>query len=988
MYKNNIILSALTLYAATTTATLPTAKVNGITDQRNTTTAFTHATIHINADETLQDATLLINNGQIIAVGKYEKIPDNAQIHDYSGLHIYPGFILMDSNLGLPEMPKRPKFQYYGKETLHSTKPGAYNANEAIKASYNAVTDFKIDKKQNQNLRKAGFTTVLSHQPDGIMQGTSVLLNLRDDHPQLAIIKPKATKNLSFDKGSSKQNYPISLMGSAALLRQTWLDAEWYPKQNQMSDLDLQAINDNRNLPSIFSTQNWQQTLLADKIGKEFKLDFAIKTNGDSYQEAAAIAATDRTLIVPLKRLKAPKINDRLDVWNVDYKDLKAWQLTPYNPAILQRQNITFALTPEANRTDKFINDLRTAVQHGLSKQNALRAITQTPAKILKEPRIGNLKQGAFANFLVATGDIFEDQTVIAETWVTGMPHQVAGRPQLETGRYQLNFNDQKQPIKLITKGKTITIKPQQKDAKIGYKVNTDGDFISIIITDPNKKSEPPIHLSGLIKNGQITAMDKAWSISYQGEITPQTKPNETKTIPEIPRPFSAYGLAEITRPQPTLIKNATVWTNEQDGILKQTDVLIENGKIKQIGNNLSALGALEIDGTDKHLTSGIIDEHSHIALLSVNDIMTNSSMVRMQDVINSHDVNIYRNLAGGVTTAQLLHGSANPIGGQSALVKMKWGVTPQQMLIKEAAGFIKFALGENVKRSSAPQATRYPLSRMGVEQVYRDNFTQAKAYQQAWQQYNQLSSSEQQTTPPPRKDLAMEAMLEIIQQQRHISCHSYVQSEINMLMKVAEDFGFKVNTFTHILEGYKVADKMLQHGAGASSFADWWAYKWEVNYAIPYNAAIMHDVGITTAINSDSAEMSRRLNQEAAKTIKYGDLSEQEAWKTVTLNPAKLLHLDDRIGSIKAGKDADLVLWSHSPLSIYAKPLKTMVEGTIYFDRDQQQALNQKIQQQKQILIKQSRQDQTEKTDTIPASPEPLHCDSIIGHHHSHHGE
>lgn len=1000
MYKNNIILMALTIYAATATAdNLPTAKVNGTTDQRHTITAFTHATIHVDADKVLQNATLLIENGQVLAVGQGQKIPENAQVHDYSGLHIYPGFVLMDSNLGLPKAPERPKFQYFGKETLHSTKPGAYNANEAIKASYNAVADFKIDKKQNQDLRKAGFTTVLSHQADGIMQGTSVLLNLRDDHPQLAIIKSQAAQNMSFDKGSSKQNYPISLMGSAALLRQTWLDAEWYPKQKQMLDLDLQAVNDNRNLPAIFSTKNWQQTLLADKIGKEFKLDFIIKTNGDSYQEAAAIAATKRALIVPLKQLKAPNVNDPLDAWNVDYKDLKAWQLNPFNPAVLQQQNITFALTPESKRAGQFLDDLRTAVQHGLTKPNALRAVTQIPAKMLQESRIGNLEQGAFANFLVTTGAIFDRQTVIAETWVSGVPHQVAGLPQLASGRYQLNFAGKQLPIKLIAKGKKITIKPQAKDDKTKYKVKLDGDFISITVMEhtPNAGDEPneqadqpkPHRLSGLLKDGQVTALEQPWSMTYQAAIEQPEKPHKTKTIPEIPRPFSAYGLAKIARPSQILIKNATVWSNEQDGILEQTDVLVKDGKIQQIGKHLAAAGALEIDGTGKHLTSGIVDEHSHIALLSVNDIMTNSSMVRMQDVVNSHDVNIYRNLAGGVTTAQLLHGSANPIGGQSALVKMKWGVTPQQMLIKGADGFIKFALGENVKRSAAPQSIRYPLTRMGVEQVYRDNFTQAKAYQQAWQQYNQLSNSAKKTATPPRKDLAMEAMLEVIQQQRYISCHSYVQSEINMLMKVAEDFGFKVNTFTHILEGYKVADKMLQHGVGGSTFADWWAYKWEVNYAIPYNAAIMHDVGITTAINSDSAEMSRRLNQEAAKTIKYGDLSEQEAWKTVTLNPAKLLHLDDRVGSIKVGKDADLVLWSDNPLSIYAKPLKTMVEGVIYFDRDQQSALNQEILQQKQILIEQISKDPGEKQSGIPMPPKPLHCDSIIDHNHdhSHHG-
>jgi len=267
----------------------------------------------------------------------------------------------------------------------------------------------------------------------------------------------------------------------------------------------------------------------------------------------------------------------------------------------------------------------------------------------------------------------------------------------------------------------------------------------------------------------------------------------------------------------------------------------------------------------------------------------------------------------------------------------------------------------------------------MGVEQVYRDAFSEALAYQQQWQEYNQLSRSEKKKTNPPRRDLAMEATAEVVNENRYISCHSYVQSEISMLMDVADDYDFKVNTFTHILEGYKVADKMLAHGAGASTFADWWAYKWEVNEAIPYNAAILDKVGLVTAINSDSAEMSRRLNQEAAKAIKYGGLSAEEAWKTVTLNPAKLLHLDSRMGSIKVGKDADLVLWSDKPLSIYAKADKTMVDGIIYFDRDKQADLEQRIAAEKQLLIKQS-QASGDPKNSSPSAPMPeMHCDTLL---------
>ncbi|MEO0425718.1 MAG: amidohydrolase family protein, partial [Pseudomonadota bacterium] len=376
-----------------------------------------------------------------------------------------------------------------------------------------------------------------------------------------------------------------------------------------------------------------------------------------------------------------------------------------------------------------------------------------------------------------------------------------------------------------------------------------------------------------------------------------------------------------------------------------------------------------------------------------VNDIATNSSMVRMNDVVNSEDVNIYRNLAGGVTAAQLLHGSANPVGGQSALVKMRWGMLPQEMLIDGADGFIKFALGENVKRSRNPASIRYPQTRMGVEQVFRDGFGAARDYQEAWATWQGLSRAEKARIPAPRRDLVMDAMAEILNSERFISCHSYVQSEINMLMHVADDFDFRVNTFTHILEGYKVADKMAAHGVAGSTFSDWWAYKWEVRYAIPYNAALMTQAGVLTAINSDSAEMSRRLNQEAAKSVKYGDMPEVEALKLVTLNPAKMLHLDEHMGSIRVGKDADLVIWTANPLSIDAKVMHTLVDGVVRYDAVEHAARHAAMESERARLIEKMRKAKGAKGGGGGGyRPQRLwHCDSLhgyeyLGDHAAHH--
>ena len=383
------------------------------------------------------------------------------------------------------------------------------------------------------------------------------------------------------------------------------------------------------------------------------------------------------------------------------------------------------------------------------------------------------------------------------------------------------------------------------------------------------------------------------------------------------------------------------------------------------------------------HLSCGIIDEHSHIAISrGVNEgSQAVTAEVRIGDVINPNDHNIYRQLAGGTTTSQLLHGSANPVGGQSAIVKLRWGVSAEEMKVENADGFIKFALGENVKQSNwgSFNTIRFPQTRMGVEQVFYDAFYRAEAYQEAWKNYNNLSTKEKKNTPPPREDLELNALVEILNSERFISCHSYVQSEINMLMHVADSMGFTVNTFTHILEGYKLANKLAEHGAGGSTFSDWWAYKFEVNDAIPHNATLLNNAGVLTAINSDDAEMGRRLNQEAAKAVKYGNTTEEDAWKMVTLNPAKLLHLDDRMGSIKVGKDADLVLWTDNPLSVYSKVKQTYVDGKLMFDSEIDKQLRERDLKERMRIIKLMSEDKSSGEKQNPKKEIDIlyHCDT-----------
>jgi len=392
--------------------------------------------------------------------------------------------------------------------------------------------------------------------------------------------------------------------------------------------------------------------------------------------------------------------------------------------------------------------------------------------------------------------------------------------------------------------------------------------------------------------------------------------------------------LADAKVAVPVLIKNATVWTEGPQGILEGADLLVSDGKVVSVGKGLQAPeGALVIDGKGKHVTPGLIDCHSHIAIRGgVNEGSNNvTAEVRVRDVIDPTDVDIRRELAGGLTVAHLLHGSANSIGGQDAVVKLKWGATAADMLIPEALQGIKFALGENPKRSNfrAPgRPERFPTTRMGVIASIRERFLAAGDYQRAWDAYKQLSKEEQERRPPPRRDLQLEAIAEILRGDRVIHSHCYRQDEILALIRLADEVGIKIGTFQHVLEGYKVADEIAAHGAGGSTFSDWWAYKLEAYDAIPYNGALMRDRGVVVSFNSDSAELARRLNLEAAKAVKYGDVPPADALAFVTINSAKQLGIDKRVGSLEPGKDGDFVVWSGDPLSTYSFAEQTWIEG------------------------------------------------------------
>jgi imidazolonepropionase-like amidohydrolase len=991
-----LFIFAVAVYGVRAQETFPR---NDVKDNRAGLFAFTNATIVVDAQTTIQNATLLIKGNRIEQVGANLAVPKGYTSVDLKGKYIYPGLIDAFTSYGLSE-PERPRGGGFGGvEQITSKTKGAYNANQAIRSHYNAADEFSIDTKVADEMRKQGFGAVLTSKPDGLARGTSAFVSLTEKNDNTALIRQKAAAHYSLEKGSSTQNYPSSLMGFIAVLRQTYLDAEWFGSQNPrpFADNSLEGWIQTQKLPQIFAATSWLNSLRADKVGDEFGVQYIIRGAGDEYKRINEIKATKATFIVPVNYPDAYDVEDPFDAERISLADMKHWELAPTNLAALEKNGIPFAITTNGlKKTSDFLANVRKAIESGLTETAALKALTTTPAQLLKvDDQVGSIKKGLLANFIITSGKLFDEKTLIKQNWVQGQLYAI--KP-LETrdysGNYNLSLNNQSYTLE-------VTGEPGSHKAKVKVNDSTSFDATTTFSKDlitisfkPTKQSTGNVRLSGWSEatgwKGKGQLVDGTWinwAATRTGDVakaaSKNTPPEKKEELGKVTFPFGAHGYPTLPSAETILIKNATVWTNEAEGVIQSSDVLLKDGKIIKIGKNLSEPGARVVDATGKHLTPGIIDEHSHIGAASINDVATNSGMVRVGDNLDSESVNVYRALAGGVVAVQVLHGSANPIGGQSALIKLRWGESPENLKIQGADGFIKFALGENVKRTSNPSSIRYPQTRMGVEQVFVDAFTNAREYEKRFNAYNAIPLKEKALAIKPRRDLVDEAMLEILNKKRFISCHSYVQSEINMLMDVANRFNFRVNTFTHILEGYKVADKMKQHGVAASTFADWWNYKWEVRYAIPYNAAIMHREGVLTAINSDDAEMGRRLNQEAAKSVKYANISEEDALKMVTLNPAKMLHLDNQMGSLKVGKSADVVLWTDHPLSVYARAEKTIIDGKVYYDIEKDAENNKVLNADRARLIQKLKNAKksgmpTQRPDS--RSQAEFHCDDVLG--------
>ncbi len=904
--------------------------------------ALTNATVHASPGKTIEDGTVVMRDGIITAVGAKVKIPKQATIIDMDGKHIYAGFI--ESWLDVKTVKKDTSLQA--------------NWNSNMRAYLKGADLFHPKEKSLKELHGLGFTTAHVTPKGGIFQGSSGLVQL-GQIPK--VLSNNVAQVVEYAAGGwGAKEYPTSLLGAIAFIRQGFLDADWYSKSQAIlakypdgnepiqADRSLEELsNAKRNRqPFVFRTGNELYIDRSSNIAEEFELNLWIMGNGYEYRRIEEMPAS--FMIVPLNFPAKPEVADPQNALQYSTEQLKHWDMAPDNAAKLADAGFQFALTSAELKDKKdFRKNLSRAVNRGLDESAALAALTTNPAKEFGQAkRLGKVAPGFIANLVVTDGNYFDKKSKVQSVWIDGNEYEVAPDPLVDAvGDWTLIEGSNSWTLSVKADGGSLNV--DEKKLKLAnYKL--DQDRISFSVNADTILQKGVTRFKGTITGGKATGYvfypdgsSSGWTAvldSVKAEKGKKSKKESASNL-SLVFPEGAYGLdSDVPNPRTILINDATIWTSGPKGVLKEWDILFQDGKVKKIARNISLPrgNALVINGKGKHVTPGLIDAHSHMAGESINEGFQNvTAEVRMRDVIDPNDVAMYRALAGGLTTINLLHGSANPIGGQNVVMKLRWGSFSNDLILKHAPQGIKFALGENVKRKRS--YGRYPETRMGVEQVIRDAFTAARDYQKTWDTYKK-DVKLQRSSMPPRRDLELDAMVEIMEGKRLVHSHSYRQDEILMLTRIAEDFGFRMATFQHVLEGYKVAERLAEHGAGASTFSDWWAYKYEVVDAIPYNGTLMTNAGVTVSFNSDSDELARRMNLEAAKAVKYGGLDEAEALKFVTINPAKQLKIEKHVGSLELGKDADFVVWSGHPLSTYSICEQTWLDGKQYFSLEQDQ--------------------------------------------------
>ena len=987
--------------------------------------AFTGANVVVEPGTTLEDGTIIVRDGIIEAVGEGIEVPPDAREWALEGRIIYAGFIDAMTEIGLSEGMSSPPSGRGGvggatqaAASRQAEGGGARYWNAHVRPENDVAEALTLVSGATQELRELGFTTALSVPRQGVLRGQSALLSLADsEEPRQVIVSPRVamhagyqTRGMGGGGPSVESDYPSSLMGVIALLRQALYDAQWYeaaeayyaneptverPAQNRSLEAMLAVIHAEQ--PLFYHTDDELDYQRALNIRDEFNLDLAIVGNGYEYRMRELFADSRVGLIIPLDFPDAPRVDSPDRALGVSLEQLQHWELAPSNAAFLSEAGVPFAFTTDGldNPGNEFWTGLHSAMERGLDEDTALAALTTVPAEFVGAgEKLGTIEAGKIANLVVADGNLFavDSEAEIQLVVVDGMPYELDALDRFDPeGVWRVTWPDGSGDWELSGNPARLTLTVGEEE----FRGRAEGDELILFPSaEVFAGGEALARLSGYHSAGTVEGIGELpsgntfnWSAvrigdlpdpedddqdeeaeaedagetgeAETGEVAREGDPVEPdeSEAPDIPPlvwdryPAGAYGVAEPpAQADSLLVRGATIWTSGPRGRIENADLLVRGDRIEAAGQNLEApRDTIILDATGKHVTAGLIDAHSHTAISrGVNESGSAVTLeVRIADVVNPTDIAIYRELAGGLTTALLLHGSANPMGGQAQVVKLRWGENADGLLFNGAAPAVKFALGENVKQSNwgDEYTERYPQSRMGVEQIIRDTFLAAQRYGSDLEQAGRRG-------PPVRRNLRLDAALEILNGQRLVHVHSYRQDEILAFVRLAQDFGLVVAAFQHVLEGYKVAGEIAELGAGGSTFSDWWAYKFEVYDAIPYNGALMHRAGVVTSFNSDSNELARRLNAEAAKAVKYGGLSEEDALAFVTINPAMQLRIDDRVGSLEPGKDADFVIWSGHPLSSFSRAEQTWIEGRKYFDVELDADMRQQIADERSRLI------------------------------------
>jgi imidazolonepropionase-like amidohydrolase len=915
--------------------------------------------------QTIERGTVVIRDGVIVAAGASVAVPADARVWEADSLTLYPG--LIDAYVPLePEAPAAAPRAGRPRAPEPAPSRGAAHALATVRPETRAVTSLPLAEEKRQSLRAAGFTVVQLAPATGILRGRSAVIGLGDGGANEVVIEPEAAQVIALEP--ARGGYPGSLMGAVTVTRQALLDAKWYrdvqaayarapqgkerPEEN-VSWEALQPLVAGRQ-PALFVAQDMLELLRAVAIAREAGITAACVGHGDEYKRAGEIAAAGVSLVVPVDFPEAPDVSDPAQALEVTTEELRHWQAAPGNPAALARHRVAFALTAQGlKEVKKFRAGVAAAIERGLDPRDALAAVTTQPARLLGlQDRLGTLAPGKIANLTVTRGELFSENGQVVEVWVDGRRYETPGEGGVK-GTWALHQGAVRETLVVaVDKDTTVKLVAGADTTRAAW-VRIHGDRLRFRAARGGQDRAYDLYLRGERLTG-LADRQKAVGVRVpeKRKDREEAKDKEPIAVPAVMGNTEAWRMPRPEQPAAVLVRNATIWTAGPQGTLREADLLVRAGRIAAVGKGLAApANALVLDGTGKHVVPGIIDEHSHSAILGNVNECTNSVTceVRIADVVNSESPQIYRQLAGGTTIMHLLHGSCNAIGGQCAVIKNRWGEAPDRLVFADAPPTVKFALGENPKQSNwgAEATGRYPQSRAGVEQVIRKAFQRAQDYRAALAEWKQGKRK-----LPPRRDLQLEALQEIIEGRRLIHCHSYRQDEILMLMRLAEQFGFRVNTFTHIQEAYKVADELATHGASAIGFSDWWAYKFEVIDGIPWNGYLLWDRGVNVGFNSDDSELARRLNLEAAKAVKYGGVPPEEAIKFVTLNPAKSLEIADRVGSLEPGKDADFSIWNGSPLSPYSMCEQTWIEGRKYFDREADLAGREALARERDALL------------------------------------